>query len=89
MAITFSRRLAIAFGILAPLAETIRRWGQLDQLSIWPFWLDDYIMGALLLAGAWLVARNFDAGQKLAAAWEFTCGVAIIALAAKKPPANP
>ena len=33
-------------------------------------------MGALLLAGAWLVGRKFDSGQRLlAAAWGFTCGL--------------
>jgi hypothetical protein len=43
MTITFSRRLVVIFGVLAPLAETARRWRQLGQLSVWPFWLDDFI----------------------------------------------
>lgn len=76
MTITFSRRLAIIFGILAPLAETIRRWHQLDQISVWPFWLDDYIMGAFLLYGAWRAGKDVPSGRGfLAAAWGFTCGM--------------
>jgi hypothetical protein len=77
MTIAFSRRLAIIFGILTPLAETIRRWRQLGQLSVWPFWLDDYIIGAMLLYGAWRVSKDIRSGRRfLAAAWGFTCGMA-------------
>ncbi len=77
MTITFSRRLAIILGILTPLAETIRRWHQLGELSILPFWLDDYILGALLLYGAWRTGKDIRSGRRfLAAAWGFTCGMA-------------
>ncbi len=70
----FSRMLAVLFGILAPLGETVRRWQTWREYP--PAFFDDYIMGAFLLAGAWLVGRNFLAGQKLlAAAWGFTCGL--------------
>lgn len=70
----FSRTLAIIFGILAPLLETVRRWGTWRKYP--PAFFDDYILGAFLLAGAWLVGRRFDAGQRLlAAAWGFTCGL--------------
>ena len=76
MTITFSRRLAFVFGILTPLAETVRRWHQLGQLRYLPAWLDDYILGALLLYGAWRTGRDVRAGQRfLAAAWGFTCGL--------------
>lgn len=76
MTIAFSRRLAIIFGILTPLAETVRRWRQLGDLSIWPFWLDDYIIGALLLYGAWRTGKDIRSGRPfLAAAWGFTCGM--------------
>ncbi len=34
MTIEFSRRYAIIFGIVVPLAETIRRWHQLNRLSV-------------------------------------------------------
>lgn len=70
----FSRALAIIFGVGAPVAETVRRWGTWREYP--PALFDDYIMGALLLAGAWLVGRRFLAGQRLlAAAWGFTGGL--------------
>jgi hypothetical protein len=68
MTISFSRRLAVIFGIFAPLAETVRRWRQLGQLSVWPFWLDDYFMGALLLYGAWRVSKDIRSGRRFLAA---------------------
>jgi hypothetical protein len=75
MAISFSRYLAIVLGVLTPLAETIRRW------STWrdnpPALFDDYILGALLLYGAWRVSKDARAGQRfLAAGWAFMCGMA-------------
>lgn len=73
----FSRRLAIVFGIITPLAETLRRWHQLSDLSIWPFWLDDFVLGGLLLYGAWRVGKDVRTGRPfLAAGWGFTCGMA-------------
>lgn len=72
--VKFSRTLAILFGLLAPMAETIRRWNSWRDFP--PALFDDYILGALLLAGAWMTARNFHRGQRLlAAAWGFTCGL--------------
>jgi hypothetical protein len=77
MTIAFSRRLAIIFGILTPLAETVRRWRQLSQISVWPFWLDDYFIGALLLYWAWRTSKDIRSGRRfLAAGWGFTCGMA-------------
>ena len=77
MTIAFSRRLAIIFGILTPLAETVRRWRQLGDLSVLPIWLDDYIMGAMLLYGAWRTGKDIRSGRPfLVAAWGFTCGMA-------------
>ena len=70
----FSRVLAIIFGVMAPLLETVRRWQTWREYP--PALFDDYIMGGFLLAGAWLVRRRFDSGQRLlAAAWGFTCGL--------------
>lgn len=70
----FSRTLAIVFGFLAPIVETVRRWNSWREFP--PALFDDYLMGALLLAGAWLAARTFYPGQRLlAAAWGFTCGL--------------
>ena len=73
--IWFSRNLAIALGIITPLLETIRRWHtwQDNPLSFF----DDYIIGGLLLFGAWNVGKNAQTGQKfLAAGWAFMCGMA-------------
>lgn len=73
MTIQFSRRLAIVVGILAPLAETIRRWSTWQQSPANLF--DDYIMGAFLLYGAWRTGKDLRSGQRvLAAAWAFACG---------------
>ena len=77
MTIQFSRRLAIALGILTPVAETIRRWStwKKDPASLF----DDYILGAFLLYGAWRAGRNVHSGQRfLAAAWAFMCGMAYL-----------
>jgi hypothetical protein len=79
MTISFSRRLALVFGIFIPLGETARRYHQLDQLSVWPFWLDDILIGALLLYGAWRTGKDMRSGRRfLAAAWGFTCGMAYL-----------
>ena len=69
----FSRSLACIFGVLAPLVETIRRWG--TWLDDPPATLDDYLMGALLLVGAWAAGRTLWGHRLLAAAWGFTCGL--------------
>ena len=75
MKITFSRYLAIVFGILTPLAETIRRWSTWRENP--PALFDDYILGAFLLYGAWRVSRDARSGQRfLAGAWAFMCGMA-------------
>jgi hypothetical protein len=74
MTIQFSRRLAIVGGILAPLAETVRRWSTWQQSPASLF--DDYIMGAFLLYAAWLTGQDLRGGQSvLAAAWAFACGL--------------
>jgi len=74
MTIQFSRRLAIVGGILAPLAETARRWSTWQQSPASLF--DDYIMGAFLLYAAWLTGKDLHSGQRvLAASWAFACGL--------------
>jgi hypothetical protein len=77
MTISFSRNLAIVIGILTPIAETVRRWNQLGHLSVWPVWLDDFVLGVFLLYGAWRTTKDVRTGRPfLAAAWAFTCGMA-------------
>ncbi|MEO6655237.1 MAG: hypothetical protein ABIO36_04075 [Pyrinomonadaceae bacterium] len=75
MTIWFSRKLAIVLGIITPLLETVRRWHTWQENP--PAFFDDYILGGLLLYGAWRVGRDPRTGQKfLAAAWGFMCGMA-------------
>src|SRR5262245_21740823 len=70
----FSRILAAVFGVLAPLAETVRRWRAWQEFP--PALFDDYILGAFLLYGTWLAGRDFHRGQLvLGAAWGFFCGL--------------
>ena len=72
----FSRGLAIAGGIFLPIAETIRRWHQLGDITIWPAWLDDWCIGLFLLYGWWRTRHNFESGRaSLAAAWGFACAM--------------
>lgn len=69
----FSRTLAFVFGALAPLLETARRWG-----SWWddpPAYLDDWLLGAALIAGAWAAGRSERGVRLLAAAWGLACGM--------------
>lgn len=73
LTIRFSRTLAIIGGILAPLAETIRRWNTWQEWP--PTFFDDYLLGAFLLYGAWRTGRDVRDGQRfLAAAWGLACG---------------
>ena len=77
--ISLSRNLAVFIGVIAPVLETIRRWHtwQEDPLSFF----DDYIIGALLLFGAWRVTRDLQTGQKfLVAGWGFALGLAYASL---------
>ena len=74
MMIQVSRGLALAGGILAPLAETIRRWSTWRESPANLF--DDYIIGGFLLYGFWRTGKNLRDGQRvLAAAWAFACGL--------------
>jgi hypothetical protein len=78
MNLEFSRRLAL-LGIIPPIADTIRRWHQLGDIKIWPFWLDDFFLGGFLLYGAWLTQKDVKNGRRfLTAAWGFACGMAYI-----------
>ena len=74
MTIWFSRNLAIFLGIITPLLETIRRWHTWRENP--PAFFDDYLLGALLLYGAWRVGKDAKSGQRfLAAAWGFSFGM--------------
>jgi hypothetical protein len=75
---TFARWLALAAGVVLPMGETIRRWHQLSDPRLLFAWLDDWLIGAFLLYGAWRVGRDSVTGQaSLAAAWGFALSIAI------------
>src|SRR5688572_19222631 len=74
MNLGFSRNLAICLGVITPLLETIRRWSTWQESPAAFF--DDFIIGGLLLFGAWRVGKDARTGQKfLTAAWGFMCGM--------------
>ncbi len=73
-ATTFSRVLAVVIGVLAPLGETMRRWHTWRDYP--PAIIDDFLIGALLLFGAWSTRPAAPNGRaRLAMAWGFTCGL--------------
>jgi hypothetical protein len=70
----FSCGLAIALGIIVPIAETVRRWGTWRDAPMSLF--DDYILAAILLYGVAVARRDLQRGQSfLAAGWGLVCGV--------------
>ena len=72
-----SRRLALVIGLLLPIAELYRRWSQLGDISMFPSWFDDVLIGAFLLYGAWRTRGDREDGRiYLAAAWAFMAGMA-------------
>jgi hypothetical protein len=64
--------LAAILGVSLPVGETVRRWGTEFFL---PLFLDDYLMGAMLLIGAWITYRNPGRTSFLIVAWAFSCGM--------------
>jgi len=74
MSIWLSRNLAIFLGIVTPLLETVRRWHTWQQDP--PSFFDDFILGGLLLYGAWRVTKDARSGQKfLVAGWGVALGM--------------
>jgi hypothetical protein len=73
-----SRALAVILGIVTPALETLRRWRELSEMTVWwPSFLDDYLIGAFLLFGAWRAGdRDVSGRAVLAGAWAFLCGMA-------------
>lgn len=75
--IRLSRNLAIFLGIITPLMETLRRWSTWQERP--QAFFDDYILGALLLYGAWRVGQDGKKGQKfLSAAWGFALALVYV-----------
>jgi hypothetical protein len=76
MTLAFSRRLALLFSILVPLAELVRRSQQLDSMAVLPHLVDDFLIGGALLYAAMRCSRDPDSGRRyLAAAWGAACGM--------------
>jgi len=79
MNIEFSRRLAVLFGVLLPVVETLRRYHQLSDWRVLPAWLDDWFIGAFLLYAAWRTKQDTRSGRPfLTAAWGFACAMAYV-----------
>lgn len=71
-----SRDLALGFGVLLPIAETIRRWDEIVELRDVPYWIDDYLLGAFLVLAGFRVWKRGEGGRaQLAAAWGASTGV--------------
>jgi hypothetical protein len=63
---------AYVLGILLPVLEAARRRTNFDDI---PGYIDDFIIGALLLWGARSVSRGYAHGRPLlTAAWGILCG---------------
>ena len=75
----FSQRLAWVAGVVIPLGETIRRWG--TWWDVPAAYLDDVIIGAFFLFGAWTSRRSVLVGARcLAAAYGCACGIGFLSL---------
>lgn len=53
---------AYVIGAILPVAETIRRWGRVDTVASF---VDDFLIGAWLLAAAWAATRGKPWGHSL------------------------
>ncbi len=63
---------AYVMGVALPVLETARRRTHLEDLA---FYVDDYLLGAVLLWAAWSVSRGRRHGPRLlAGAWGIACG---------------
>lgn len=70
-----SMRMALALGMLLPLAETVRRIHDVFAFENFFRWFDDYTLGAVLLCAAFLVwKQKQNANQYLIAAWGAAAG---------------
>ena len=65
-----SSRLAIPGAILLIGLETVRRYHQMSDLTMFTAWFDDYLIAAFLLYGTWRTQQDPRRGQLyLCAAW--------------------
>ena len=74
----FEEKSAVAIGILLPVLETYRR-GLGEWRVDFTTMLEDYLAGALLLAGAWAASRQRSGGARLLlVAWAWVTGMMTI-----------
>jgi hypothetical protein len=67
--------MAIIIGIFLPMAETVRRYHQLSDPGKFLHWFDDYILGGILIAAAWMVIKQkANAISYLIGAWGIGTG---------------
>lgn len=75
----FTTRMAIAIGILLPLAETIRRVNQLLDPTYFMLWFDDYILGGLLvIAASRVLKQNKNSLALLTGVWGIGVGALLL-----------
>lgn len=73
MAMTIFRIVAVLQGLGLAIGELYRSWGVDRPLM---FWVDDQILGALLISAAILMARDtFHRRAYFTAAWGFSAGM--------------
>lgn len=74
-----SVKMAIIMGIFLPLAETIRRINQIHDYREFLSWFDDYILGGILLWGAYtVIKKKSNSIAYLISAWGIATGALII-----------
>ena len=74
----FEEKSAVAIGILLPVLETYRR-GLGEWRVDFTTMFEDYLAGALLLAGAWAASRQRSGGARLLlVAWAWVTGMMTI-----------
>jgi len=67
--------MAVGMGLFLPIAETVRRINQILDYREFFSWFDDYMLGAILLWGAYLVFKNAkNSVAYLIAAWGIAAG---------------
>jgi peptidoglycan/LPS O-acetylase OafA/YrhL len=87
MTLAFSRRLALLFGFLLPVAELVRRSQQLGSIEVLPHLVDDFLIGGCLLYAALRSRREPLSGRRyLAAAWGAACGMGYYSFAGQLMP---
>jgi len=67
--------MAVGIGVFLPVAETARRINQIAELKEVPAWIDDYVLGAILVGGGYSILQRKAANHGyLIAAWGIGVG---------------